>query len=559
LDQVNESAAGTTPALDSLATACDMENASSPADRVDLVMSLVESAASDVGAQWSLARALAGLEHWSADDVRSLVDRLPAAAYDPALPHRPVAQVLEAVAGRLQGSARESKSTQAEVDALAIRMVAWYAATPAENSLRAYQLAVLAAGGSPSSLRRLGELIASDPPTDPDAPAIALTPVLGRRQPHLAELFPTLLEGMEHRHWAAAILDVANHAYTVAGLRPHPAAQRVDQLRILLAQLMAALTEVERRPESRVRNSNSAAFVVATVPLCVSLCHALGLIGDKRACAELRSGLEIGHRRIQTEAAGALVQLDDPAGAPALIRLAQMPASRTRALAYAEECGLIDQIDPSYRMPAARAAGDLALWLSVAPEFGLAPAAIELVDQRVMAWPGYHDPQDCYLFRFEYRQLFESGSNPGPWENVGIAGPVVRAVPNPLLELEYSDVYALFAGMQAIHDELFEMPFAQLSQPQKRQVAAGQDDMERKGFREIAPQRVGRFFGDQFVIAWAKRNDHSGYLIWGSGETVWWPDPFGRWNDAIAYAVFKGRKLLAIFNSDDPVGFSDGE
>ena len=519
-------------------------NISSSSPRVSKIVFLVGDSTRDRNQLSALKAELSELAAWSVAEVRELLERLPSMDLSSKVVLLAIESILQSIASRFLSQSRDVARRQAEIDELIGELDACYLRLSPNAASRNYVLGILAAGGSRQSLARFAELLIDDPPSHSASLGLAMAPLISLPQPNLGDLFPRLLDGLQHQNLAAAILDVANHAYSSGKLTAHPALARAAALIGLLRQLVDKLSAVEEGNSLSSVSGNLEKVIAETVALAVSTCHTLGLVGDSAARPELLRALNLKHRRIRTESAGALAQLGDPAGAAALVELAQWPVARLRALAYADEYGLIDQIDPQYRTQAARAESELAVWLSEPAQFGLAPTEMNLLDQRELFWPGYNEPQQCYLFRFSYR------TNQGVWSNIGIAGPAIHAASASLEHLSHEESYALFAGWQTSHENIYEIDLRDLPEKEKAAIARQQAEQEEHGFDEIVPAFVGRFLGDEFVVAAALKGDQAGHLIWSPREMHWLADASRKLTSELAYCIFKGRKLLASFNPD---------
>ncbi len=134
-------------------------------------------------------------------------------------------------------------------------------------------------------------------------------------------------------------------------------------------------------------------------------------------------------------------------------------------------------------------------WLADRDRFGVPPAELELVDERTMYWPSYEEPQNCFLFRFTYR--FAQGD----LTNIMIAGPLVYAFQADMRPLEADDIYAVFAGWQAEHEDIYEVPAArfQFGSAGRNQTTVGRPDHE--GIEELKPLALTFFFGERAVLA----------------------------------------------------------
>ena len=282
-----------------------------------------------------------------------------------------------------------------------------------------------------------------------------------------------------------------------------------------------------------------------SVDLAVALCDACALLGDAAAIGKLRQALPLRHRRLRTEAAAALARLGDEEGREALVSLAAEPICRLRVLAYAEELGLLDRVEPQHRTLAAQAESELALWLAQPGQMGIAPARLELIDQRTQFWPGFDEPVDCYLFRFVY-------PFPGnPYTNIGIAGPLTHAFPADLADLAPDDIYAAFAGWHGEHEEIFEVDVADLDAAGRVEVARLERRLRDSGYGAIEPVQLGFFLGERLLVAHATLDGRRGVAVADSQSILWYPSagrsrPLGPHE---ACCIYKGRKLLRSFNA----------
>ncbi len=364
-----------------------------------------------------------------------------------------------------------------------------------------------------------------------------------REQASAAALFPALLAGLQHRDLAAAILDLANSVVHRRQATIHPAADRVRELEHLLGGVTQQLQMLAESPGDGGRHDPHKRQVVAdAISLLVALCDALGLIGDPKSAAKLHQVLDLPHRRAQTEAAAALTRLGDPQGLQSLRNLAAYPAVRLRVLAYADELGELESVEPAFRSDAARAEASLASWLADPSRYGAPPTSIESVDSRDLYWPGFDDPQTCYLFRFAYQAAH------GELHNLGMAGPCVHALRVDGTELAPHDFYSTCAGLQVSHPQLQELDFSEelLTRfPTLRNYAA---ELQGQGYAELDPQWFGLLFDQHFLVCAAQRNGIHGTVVFAREEVVWIPEVPAGFTADLAYALFKGRKILQTFN-----------
>jgi hypothetical protein len=345
---------------------------------------------------------------------------------------------------------------------------------------------------------------------------------------------------------APLVMDLANFVTREQLLEEHPGKERCDQLGNLLGAMVQRLGLIEERPYAVSQDDRELSAIVSQgVSLSVSLCDALGLIGDKRAIGKLNQVLELRHRRLRTEAAAALARLGDENGKQVLVSLAAEPVARLRVLAYAEELDLQDQIKEEFATSAARAESELALWLAEPTQLGFPPSNLELIDSQVLYWPGYDEPLECFLFRFSY----EVGE--GEYANVGIAGPLCHAIAPDLADLPPDDIYAIFAGWQAEHDDIYEVDVNHLNEAQRVEVARLERRVRDFGGHDIQAIKLGHFFGEKALVAKATREGQAGIAV-ATLDDVQWLNVQGRRRPLgpdEAYCLFKGRRLLRAFNA----------
>jgi hypothetical protein len=414
------------------------------------------------------------------------------------------------------------------------------------NPVRYRLLQWLATSRQPQHLQLLTELLVESPLHQADQVAQVFSPLV---QPHrledLAHLFPRLLDGMGNLPCAAPILDLSNFATRKRALATHPAIAQSEKLAELLGKLSRQLQYWEEQPPGEEASPQQLSRQVAdAVSLTVSICDALALIGNRDHVGKLLQTLELRHRRIQTEAAAALVRLGEPVGKEALLALVAEPVARLRVLAYAEELGFADEIPEEMQAPLARAEASLVLWLGEPTQLGIPPTSCELFDQRELFWPGYGEPVGCYLFRFSYELAG------GKYSNIGIVGPLVHAFAADLQDLSPDDIYAAYAGWQAEHEEIHDQDADRLGEFDQRELDSLQRYLHEEGYEAVQPELLGSFFGRKVLVARAQRSGRSGVVV-GDAEQVQW-HPHGNRQRQLgppeAWSIYKGRQLLATFN-----------
>jgi len=385
-------------------------------------------------------------------------------------------------------------------------------------------------------------------PKDSAAAGQILSPLLQYRNWPIDAVFPALLDAIEHRTLASPILDVANFLTRSGRVSTHPAADRAAWLTSLLAAVTGRLEQFETDPRSFGDDIATVQMRLAeAVSLAVSLCDALGLIGWIPAIPRLTEAMQLKHRRVQTEAAGALAKLGDERGIEHLVDLATEPSARLRVIAYADELGLAEKIDDRFRTQDATAEAELALWLSQPGQMGVPPTHVETIDQRHQFWPGFEQPIDCLLVRFHYDMGTKS------YSNIGITGPVTFALANNVADLPVDDIYAIYAGWQAEHNDIFAIAAQHINPTQRRLVNDLATHVNRCGYESPAVELFGVFLDEHVAVFKATRDEKPCLVITDGLESIHLrltglPRDLGA---ADLWNLYKGRKMLRSFNPAD--------
>lgn len=403
--------------------------------------------------------------------------------------------------------------------------------------------------GEPAEIAILADLLVDDPPREEEDVLRALTPLFQNQRLAVSSLFPRLLGALTNPLLAAGVLDLANFAVRQKLAQQHPAASVSGMLVELLGQLVGKLgTLTEQRSADEQSPAEIGRLVSQSVSLAVSLCDALALIGDPAAVGKLYQALDLGHRRLRTEAAAALARLGENHGKEELVKLAAEPVARLRVLTYAKELGLEEKIEQQFRTPEARAEAELTVWLAEPTQFGLPPTKCELFDRRTQFWPGFGEAVECFLFRFTYSLTVDEAER--TYSNIGIAGPLAHAFNADLADLSPDDIYAAFAGWHAQHEDIREYDVARLSKSEQMEVVRLERRLHDGGYREIKALQMGYFFGAKALIAEASRESIPGVAIADFESISFFPTRNVRkaLGPREAYSIYKGRKLIRTFN-----------
>lgn len=418
-------------------------------------------------------------------------------------------------------------------------------AVPETAPNRFLLLHLLAIHRSRASLESLIQRLDQLPPSDWMEAAQTLSPLMQHDDWPVDAVFPQAVSLLAHAPLAAPLLDIANYMTRRQRVAVHPVADRVPMLAGLLGEVTNRLSRFEEDPH--VFGDDVATVqqrLGEAVSLAISLCDALGLIGDQRFLGKLYQTLELKHRRVQCEAAGALARLGDATGQKRLIELASEPAARLRAIHYADELDLGELIDERMRSDEATAEAEMALWLSQPQQMGVPPTSVEVIESRRLLWPSYSSPIDVHLVRFEY------SIGDRQYSNVGVTGPTVFTLSCDVADLPIDDIYAIYAGWHADHPDIFSVAAEQLNAAQKRIVEPLAAHLDRCGYEDIQAELLGFFLDEQAAVFQATRGSLRCRVVTDALETIDQPIA-GRLRPLSAgdlFSLYKGRKMLRTFN-----------
>jgi hypothetical protein len=492
-----------------------------------------------VAAGWQLRQLTEGAAGQGPELVEQLAELSePLAVSDPAI----VGALLRSVSTIVL---RDGESALRQIDPDWI--VAIEAALPAGTSNRALLLQLLALIRSETSLPALIRLCRQQAPGDWTAGAQIISPLMQHDDWPVEAFFPAALDCIDAPALAAPLLDLANYLVRTRRVTDHPARERLAMLNSLLGAVSGRLGLFEENPHAFGDDVETVHRTLGeAVALAVSLCDTLGMIGDQSSIGKLYQTLDLKHRRVQCEAAGALARMGEELGHERLQQLTAEPAARLRAIHYLDELDCGDRVPPRYRGDQATAEAELALWLSQPTQMGLPPTAIEAIDSQRLMWPGFHDPMDVCLVRFEYSFGDQT------YSNVGITGPVTFAMGSDVANLPTADIYAIYAGWHVEHDEIFAVAADQFNQAQIRIMGTYQKYLSQQGYDSLRAELFCLFLDEQSGVFSAVRDDTACVVITDGLETIE-QVVAGRVRPLTPHDLFnlyKGRKMLRTFNAD---------
>ena len=411
---------------------------------------------------------------------------------------------------------------------------------------------LLAIIGTAPALGSLVESLKFHPPDKWMEAAQIISPLMQSKTWPVEAVFPEILSCIASRSLAAPIIDLANFVTRTGRAKQHPATGQVQALNHLLGEVGHRLAQFEENPRAFGDNVETVQDTLGqAVALAVSLCDAVALIGDDTSIGKLNQVVELRHRRVQCEAAGGLARFGNEEGKKRLIELSEDPAARLRAIHYADELGFGDMIDDDFRSETSTAEAEMALWLSQPSQMGVPPTKVEVVESRHLMWPSFNDPVDVYLVRFEYN------FGDRTFSNVGVTGPTVFTLSADVADLPADDIFAIYAGWHAEHEDIFSVPTTDFNDAQRRQMQMYQQHLDRLGYESLGPELLGIFLDEQCGVFSAISDETQCLVITDGLETIDQPTagrlrPFGPTD---LFHLYKGRKMLRTFNpqSDDDI------
>ncbi len=406
-------------------------------------------------------------------------------------------------------------------------------------------LTLLATDSGQRALGTFADLVVTQGPQHARACDLAFMPLFLHHKLDHQALFPRLWEALDRPHMVGCILDLANYLFRKQITPEHVGQMRKKGLLELYRGLINHLEDLQTNPQKYASDTQKLRQLLnESVPLVVSLTDAMGLLGLEDALPLVRRAAELSHRRVQAEAAAALVRLGDEQGQQILQQLLHEPGTRRRAIAYLKELGLEHLIPQECSSPEALAEAELAEHLADPRQVGMAPMHMRLLDRRRLAWPGYHQPVDCYLFEFRYELPSRS------FTGVGIAGPVVHSFLVDMQDLSPRDIYAAYAGWSVEDPHLGEVAAEDFTDQQAQLAQQAQQEIAQRGYEEVRVVKLGQFYGQQVPVAVARRGGQLGVVVWDGKELLWFPATGGArpLGPNEAWHIYKGRRLLDSFN-----------
>ena len=145
---------------------------------------------------------------------------------------------------------------------------------------------------------------------------------------------------------------------------------------------------------------------------------------------------------------------------------------------------------------------------------------------------------------------FEYNFGDRNYSNVGITGPASYAMSADVADLPIDDIYSIYAGWHAEHEEIFSVSADQFNEAQSRAMVPYQQHLERMGYESLKPVMLGFFLDEQAGIFQGVRDDTQCLVVTDGSETIEQPTA-GRLRPLTPgdlFNLYKGRKMLRTFN-----------
>jgi hypothetical protein len=182
--------------------------------------------------------------------------------------------------------------------------------------------------------------------------------------------------------------------------------------------------------------------------------------------------------------------------------------------------------------------------LSQPHQTGVPPTHVEVAASRRLLWPSFNNPVDVHLVRFEYN------AGDRVYSNIGMTGPATYTLGCDLADLPVDDIFAIYAGWQAEHPDIFTVANDSLNEAQRRVMEEFQQHLQHLGYEELKPALLGLFLDERAGVFNAQREQTACLVITDGLETID-QTTAGRtrpMQPADLFNLYKGRKMLRTFN-----------
>ncbi|MDA7950754.1 MAG: hypothetical protein MPJ24_04625 [Pirellulaceae bacterium] len=442
----------------------------------------------------------------------------------------------------------DSSSIVGFAAALRHELVSLYFHLGSNSAVRYLLLMILAQSYCEADIKAFAKTFVADPPNTEQEIGQAIAPFLQNQPARSLLLYPEILEGLADPLLGSIVLDLGNFLVRQNYTSSHPARTEVATLVGMLNQLTDALAVIEQRPPNPEKYETIEKQVHSSIAILISLADSLALMGAKEAIEPLKALLSRKHRRLQAEAASALLALGDSAGLEVFCHLVKDGAVRKRILAYAEELGVLNKLPEEFQTPEAKAEGELCEYLALPAQMGLAPQKTRLVKKEALFWPGYSEPVECFLLEYTY----SLGEN--QYTNTGIVGPYCHTFSVDLSRLPAEDQFAIFAGFHVEDPSIYRLRHETLTIDQQKRVEKLYHSLETRQIQFSAEGSIiGSFFDQIYLVVLADYHEEGAFTVAEESGTVYSLPisqavrPVG-FEEAVHW--YLGLKLLSAYNAD---------
>jgi hypothetical protein len=113
------------------------------------------------------------------------------------------------------------------------------------------------------------------------------------------------------------------------------------------------------------------------------------------------------------------------------------------------------------------------------------------------------------------------------------------------------EIYATYAGWQAEHEEIFEVPVEQLNASQRLEADRLEQSLRALDYEIEQSIALAMFFGEVSLVANVRKADTTFCAVTDGNELICFPTTNhpASMNAEVVVCIFRGRKLLRTFNT----------
>ena len=132
----------------------------------------------------------------------------------------------------------------------------------------------------------------------------------------------------------------------------------------------------------------------------------------------------------------------------------------------------------------------------------------------------------------------------------GLSGPVAHAFLDSSAILPNDELFPLFAGWYAEHEEIFTTDIDEEDEALKPQLARWIRRLHDEGWQQISAKLLAGFLGEKCFVATARREEQDVIVVVDTQGTEALPQTTFPLTFEQAFQLYVGRRLLQSFNPD---------